>query len=103
MAIDSMKNRPVYEVRAGSVLASVWANSTTKGRRYNVTLTRLYKDGDAWKSSTSFGSTDLVDVARVAVVAEMWVNEKLDDEQRRISTTPERRSEPRPRAPGSSS
>lgn len=81
MKTDSSKNRPVYEVRAGSVLASVWANATDKGRWYNVTLTRLYKDGDSWKSSSSFGSQDLVDIARVAVVAEMWVNEKLDDAQ----------------------
>ena len=71
------KNRPVYEVRAGSVLASVWENTSEKTRHYNVTLSRLYKDGNSWKSSTSFGSWDLVDVARVAVVAEMWVNEKL--------------------------
>lgn len=77
MAAQAAKNRPVYEVRAGSVLASVWENKSEKGRHYNVTLTRLYKDGDSWKSSTSFGSWDLVDVARVAVVAEMWVNEKL--------------------------
>lgn len=42
-----------------------------------MTLSRLYKDGNSRKSSTSFGSYDLVDVARVAVVAEMWVNEKL--------------------------
>lgn len=74
---QATKNRPVYEVRAGSVLASVWENKSEKGRYYNVTLTRLYKDGSSWKSSTSFGSCDLVDVARVAVVAEMWVNEKL--------------------------
>jgi len=77
MTAPAAKNRPVYEVRAGSVLASVWENTSEKGRHYNVTLTRLYKDGNSWKSSTSFSSWDLVDVARVAVVAEMWVNEKL--------------------------
>lgn len=77
MTAQAAKNRPVYEVRAGSVLASVWENKSEKGRWYNVTLTRLYKDGDSWKSSSSFGSQDLVDVARVAVVAEMWVNEKI--------------------------
>lgn len=77
MTAQAAKNRPVYEVRAGSVLASVWENKTEKGRWYNVTVTRLYKDGNSWKSTSSFGSEDLVDVARVAVVAEMWVNEKL--------------------------
>ena len=40
------KNKPVHDVRLGAIKAAIWANSTPKGTRYSVTLTRLYKDGD---------------------------------------------------------
>jgi len=52
-------NRPVHEVRLGRVKAAIWENETQNGTRFNVTVQRLYKDGDEWKSSESFGRDDL--------------------------------------------
>ena len=34
--------------------------------RYNVTFSRLYKDGDQWKSTQSFGRNDLLVLRKVA-------------------------------------
>jgi hypothetical protein len=67
--------RPAHEVRAGLVRAAIWANSTKRGTMYNVTVSRLYKSGDDWKSSGSFGVRDLADLTRVGVLAEAWVRE----------------------------
>ena len=53
------KARPVHEVRLGRIKAAIWENETQNGTRHNVTLSRLYKDGDDWKDSTSFGRDDL--------------------------------------------
>ena len=53
------KARPVHEVRIGSIKAAIWANDTKNGTRHNVSLSRLYKDGDDWKDSSSFGRDDL--------------------------------------------
>ena len=53
------KNKPVHEIRMGRVRAAIWQNETATGVRHNVTFTRLYKDGDQWKDSTSFGRDDL--------------------------------------------
>ena len=39
------KNKPVHDIRLGAIKAAIWANSTPKGIRHSVTLTRLYKDG----------------------------------------------------------
>lgn len=48
-------NSPAFEARVGSVRVSVWKNESDSGAVYfNTTLERRYRDGDEWKSSTSF-------------------------------------------------
>jgi len=75
MAKKSEAKRPVHEVRLGRIKAAIWANTTENGIRHNVTIARLYKDGDDWKDSTSFGREDLPLVAKVADMAHTWVYE----------------------------
>ena len=45
----------------------------TTASRHNVTITRLYKDGDEWKTSTSFGREELPLVAKIADMAHTWI------------------------------
>ena len=70
------KNRPVHEVRFGRIRAAIWQNETENGPRHNVTITRLYKDGNEWKDSTSFGRDDLPLVAKVCDQAHTWIFEQ---------------------------
>ena len=74
MSTQSAK-RPVHEVRMGRIKATIWENSTRDGTRHNVSLSRIYKDGNQWKDSTSFGRDDLPLVAKVADIAHTWVYE----------------------------
>ena len=69
------KNRPVHEIRFGRIRAAIWQNETEVGTRHNVTISRLYKDGDDWKDSTSFGRDDLPLVAKVCDQAHTWIFE----------------------------
>ena len=71
--------RPVHEVRMGRIKAAIWENDTQNGARHNVTVTRLYKDGDQWKDSTSFGRDDLPLVAKVADQAHSWIFEQASN------------------------
>ena len=73
MARQTKTNRPVHELRMGRVRAAVWENETQNGTRHNVTISRLYKDGDDWKDSTSFGRDDLPLVEKVAALAHAWI------------------------------
>lgn len=57
------------EVRIGAVKATIWQNETEAGLRHNATFSRLYKDGDDWKSTSSFGRDDLLVLAKVADLA----------------------------------
>jgi len=69
----SENNKPVYRLRYGNVVAAVWANNSQAGYFYNTTFTRLYKDGDSWKSSNNFGRDDLLTLGKVADKAQDWI------------------------------
>ena len=71
--------KPIDEVRISRVKATIWKNGTEDAPHssrdapayvaYNVTFSRLYKDGDQWKSTQSFGRNDLLTLAKVADLA----------------------------------
>lgn len=69
-------NKPTAEVRLGRIKASIWANRSQDGGRWHtVRLTRLYQDGEEWRSTHSFGRNDLLTVAKVADLAHTKVCE----------------------------
>ena len=70
---NDAKQKPVHEIRMGRIKAAIWANETDNGTRHNVTITRLYKDGDEWKTSSSFGREELPLVAKIADMAHTWI------------------------------
>ncbi len=73
---NGSKQKPAHEVRLGRIKGVVWANEMEGGGvRHNVQISRLYKDGDAWKDTTSFGRDDLPLVAKVADLAHSWIFE----------------------------
>jgi hypothetical protein len=72
----SAKVPPTHQILIGSVKAAIWKNTTEKGDQFNVTLSRLYKDGEVWKSTSSFGKDDLLALAKVADKAHDWVCEQ---------------------------
>ncbi len=73
------KQRPVHEVKAGMAKAAIWRNETEKGPRYSVTFQRLYKDGDSWKSTSSFNPRDLLDLIECSVFAAKWIREETSE------------------------
>ncbi len=68
-----MAKRPVHEIRMGRIRAAIWENETQNGTRHSVTLSRLYRDGDQWKDSSSFGRDDLPLVVKVADQVHTWI------------------------------
>lgn len=68
-----MKTKPVHEVRLGTIKAAVWSNDTPNGVRFNVTFAKLYKDGEQWVTTDSFGRDDLLLLAKVADLTHSWI------------------------------
>lgn len=73
MATANTTRRPVHEVRLGRIKAAIWENETQQGTRHNVSITRIYKDGNSWKDSNSFGRDDLPLVTKIADMAHTWI------------------------------
>ena len=74
--------KPIEEVRIGLVKAAIWRNQTDKGARFNVTFSRIYKNGDgSWKSTSSFGRDDLLLVAKVANEAHSVIHAYTVDQE----------------------
>jgi hypothetical protein len=67
------KNPPVAKVRVGLITGSIWENKTDKGTFYSTTFERRYKDGDEWKSSHSYNTGDLLELAKAAD----WAHTKI--------------------------
>ena len=76
-------NAPVFEVRLGSIKAAIWINDTKNGSRHSVRFSRLYKDGDDWRTSDTFGRDDLPLVEKVADMAHTWI---FSNAQRQTAT-----------------
>ena len=66
--------KPIDEVLIGRVKATIWQNGTEDAPRYNVTFSRLYKDGDKWQKTQSFGRNDLLSLAKVADLAGVHIS-----------------------------
>jgi hypothetical protein len=74
------KDRPAHEIRMGRIKAVIWGNEIEGGGfRHNVQIRRIYKEGEEWKQSDSFGRDDLPLVAKVADIAHTWIHERLQD------------------------
>lgn len=71
--MSDRKQKPTHEIRLGRVKATIWENETEQGIRHNVTVARLYKDGEQWKQTGSFGRDDLPLVAKVVDLAHSWI------------------------------
>ena len=67
------KDKPVHQIRLASIKAAIWKNDTESGVRYNTTFSRLYKDGEEWKLTDSFGRDDLLLVGKVADQVHTWI------------------------------
>lgn len=78
------KKKPAHEIRLGSIKATIWANDTQNGQRYNAVLSRIYrlaedkrtKEDKGWRESESFGRDDLLLLGKVADLAQTWMFEQ---------------------------
>lgn len=62
-----MENKkPTYEVKLGTIKGTVWLNDVNGKTIPNISITRLYKKGNSWESTSNFTHKDLLLVSKVA-------------------------------------
>ena len=69
-------NKPVAELRIGAVKATIWENEVGGLTHHNVTFSRIYPDGGQWKTTQSFGFSNLLYVAKLADQAHALIAER---------------------------
>lgn len=70
----SSGNRPVHEIKLGRIRASIWTNGGHGQDTWlSVSISRLYRAGNEWKTTTSFGRDDLPLVSKAAEMAYTWI------------------------------
>ena len=70
----AQKQKPTHEIRLGRIRAAIWANqSENREVWFNVTVSRLYKEGDKWQDTSTFRRDDLPIVAKVIDMAYAWI------------------------------
>jgi hypothetical protein len=75
---NPMSNQPDHKVKIGLITATIWNNDGF----HSVDFTRSYKNGDGeWKNTTSFAQGDLLNLAKCAERAEVWVSRKASERQ----------------------
>lgn len=78
--MPGQKAQPVHEIRLGAIKTTIWENHTEAGTRHNVAVFRLFKDGENWKQTTSFGRDDLLILAKVVDLAHSWIHESANSD-----------------------
>lgn len=64
------KNKPVDQIRDGSLTVSIWANPSEHGLRYSVELSRSYLDKDEkWHTTSYLSNGEILRGSRLLTLA----------------------------------
>ncbi len=69
------KHKPVHEVKIGVIKAAIWEYQNASGVWHNVTISRVYDEGQACRDLLCLGRDDLLVVAKAADLAHTWIVE----------------------------
>lgn len=73
-----MSNQPTHKIKLGLTTATIWNNEGS----FSVDITRSYKTGDGdWKNTSGYFHSDLLNVAKCAERAEIWISRQLSTRQ----------------------
>lgn len=79
---EEPKNQPAFVVRIRNIRGAIWQNTDNGGQVYfTVTLSRFYRDGDGWRTSSSLGRDDLLIAAKVLDQCHTWITGTQQNEE----------------------
>lgn len=60
-------------IRLGLIKCQIFLRKTSSGDRHNVTVSRMFRNGEQWQESKMFGRDDLLLVAKILDLAHTWI------------------------------
>ena len=81
MTDQGKKKEPIHKIQRGSIEAAVWENTSGGKPWYSVQIYRRYKtEQGEYREANSYALADLVQVSRVAELAEEWLNRRAESQ-----------------------
>jgi hypothetical protein len=65
--------KPIHEIKVGRVRVSIWVRENGDNEFYSVSISRLYKTLEGWKSTTNLDLDDVLMAAKALDVADTWM------------------------------
>lgn len=78
------ESKPVQTINYGAVRAAIWQNDTAKGRFYDISFERLYRNDKTWEISRDFRARDLLLLAKVAMDAHTWAYTQMQKDREKF-------------------
>ncbi len=76
---DQGRKKPIHRIQRGSIEAAIWENQTGEKRWWSIAIYRRYKtDQGEYREANTYALADLVQVARIAELAEEWLNRRAE-------------------------
>ena len=80
---EGKKKEPIHKIQRGSIEAALWENTTNTGDKtktwYSVQIYRRYQTSQGeYRQTNSYALADLVQVSRIAELAEDWLNHRAE-------------------------
>ena len=79
MTDQQRKKQPLHKIQRGSIEAAIWENTSGNKTWHSVAIYRRYKTEDGqYREANTYALADLVQVSRVAELAEEWLNRRAE-------------------------
>lgn len=65
---------PVHVIRFGLIKCEIHVRQTRMGELFNVTLSRLFRDGAIWRESKQLNREDLLVASKILDLAHTWIH-----------------------------
>ena len=79
MTEQAKKKEPIHKIQRGSIEAAVWENVSGGKTWHSVQIYRRYKtEQGEYREANSYALADLVQVSRVAELAEEWLTRRAN-------------------------
>ncbi len=73
-------NKPIHEIKSGSIKASIWENKGKDKSFFSVTIVKSYKSkkDNAWKNTTAFNDYDLAEILKVITDTKAYLGDRAN-------------------------
>ena len=74
--------RPIHEIRQGLISAKIYGRRLGGQLKFTVSLTRVFRNGEAWNESSRLGTEHLLTASWLLKEAYKWIHSREAGKQK---------------------